>query len=90
MSKPNLQKTKSCINLSKPNLQKTESCINLSKPNLQKTESCINQTLNEVPMQEIFINLTCINWTPVYYKHKSLSHGCSVKTGYTVLLSLYG
>ena len=27
----------------------------------KKTKSSINQTLNKVPMQEIIVNLTCIN-----------------------------
>jgi len=29
-------------------------------------------------MQEIFVNLTCINQTPVYSEHKSWSQGNSV------------
>ena len=37
---------------------------NQSKPK-NKAEYCINQTLNEVQMQELFVNLTCINWTHV-------------------------
>jgi len=28
---------------------------------LNKTESCINQTLSKVPVQEIFVNLSCIS-----------------------------
>ena len=45
---------------------------------LNKLESCLNQTLNKVPMLEIFVNLTCINQTPVYSEDKSWSQVCSV------------
>jgi hypothetical protein len=38
-----------------------------------KLESCINWTLNKVQIYEIFVNLTCINQTPVYSEHKSWS-----------------
>jgi hypothetical protein len=34
-------------------------------------------------MSEIFVNLTCINWTPVYYEHESWSQGGKVKNGFT-------
>ena len=40
-------------------------------------------------MQEIFVNSTCIYWTPVYSKHKDLSQGGSVYTGLTVVLINY-
>ena len=33
-------------------------------------------------MQEIFVNLTCINQTPVYSEHKSLSQGGLVETDF--------
>ena len=73
-----LNKTESCLN---QNLNKTEFCLN---QNLNKTELCINLTLNKVPMQEIFINLTCINCqTPVYFKLKCWSPGGSVQTGFS-------
>jgi hypothetical protein len=44
---------------------------------LNKPEFCINQTLNKfkVPMLELFINLTCINQTAVYFGQKSWSQG---------------
>jgi len=48
----------------------SEICLNWT---LNLPKSCINQTLNKVLMQEIFVNLTCINRTPVYSKHKSWS-----------------
>ena len=35
-------------------------------------------------MQEIFVNLTCINRTPVYSERKSWSQGGSAQTGFTV------
>ena len=35
----------------------------------------INWTLNEVPMYDIFVKLTFINWTPVYSQNKSWSQG---------------
>jgi hypothetical protein len=38
-------------------------CLNQT---VNKTESCINHTFNKVPLQEIFVTITCINWTPVY------------------------
>jgi len=37
-------------------------------------------------MQEIFVNLTCINRTPVYSEYKSWFQWWSVKTNFTVLL----
>ena len=40
-------------------------------------------------MREILnLNLTCINRTPVYFKHKFWFHGGSVQAGFTVLCSL--
>jgi hypothetical protein len=45
----------------------------LSKPNPAYT--CINRTLDKVLMSEIFFNLNCINWTPIYSMHKSWSQG---------------
>ena len=39
------------------------------------SETCLDRPLNKVIMQEIFGNLTCINGTPVYYKHKSWCQG---------------
>jgi hypothetical protein len=45
---------------------------------LNKLESCLNQTLNKAPMLEIFVNLTCINQTPVYSEDISWSQVCSV------------
>jgi hypothetical protein len=53
----------------------SETCLNRT---LYKPESCINQTLNKVPMSEIFVNLTCINETPVYTEYNSLTQGGSV------------
>ena len=38
-------------------------------------------------MLEIFVNLSCINQTPVNTEFKIWSEGGSVYTGYTVLLS---
>ena len=38
---------------------------------------------------EIFINLTCINLTPVYLEYKSWYNGGSVQTGFTVGLGLW-
>ena len=53
------------------------------------SKSCITRTLNKVQMRKILnLNLTCINRTPVYSKHKFLSQGGSVQTGFTVLCSL--
>ena len=46
---------------------------------LNKSESCINLTLKKVPMKKIFVKLTCLNQTPVYTEHKSLSQGGSVR-----------
>jgi hypothetical protein len=37
---------------------------------LIKSESLLNRTLNKVSMQEIFANLTCVNWTPVLQTQK--------------------
>ena len=50
-------------------------CISVS---VNKLESCINRSLNKVPIQEIFVNLTSINQTPVYSEHKGFSPGSSV------------
>ena len=50
-------------------------CLSLT---LNKLKFCINRTLNKVLMQKIFVNLTCINQTPVYFEHKSWSFGGSV------------
>ena len=36
---------------------------------LKLTGICINQTLNNDKKLKIFVNITCINWTPVYSKH---------------------
>ena len=44
----------------------TKTKIQWSLCKLNKTESCINWTLNKVPLQEIFVQFPCINWTPVY------------------------
>jgi len=51
---------------------------------MNKTESCINLTLNKFTVQEIYVNLTCINRIPVYSEHKRWSQGWWVKTGVTV------
>jgi hypothetical protein len=40
---------------------------------MNKPESCINETSDKVPMQEIFVNVTCIKRNPVYYEDESLS-----------------
>ena len=37
----------------------SETCLNRT---LNKPKSCIHRILNKVLMQEIFVNLTCINW----------------------------
>ena len=58
-----------------------ETCLNRT---LSKLESCINQTLNKVIMQEMFVNWTCINQTPVYSEHKCWSQRGSVQTGFTI------
>jgi ribosome biogenesis protein Tsr3 len=55
-----------------------EKCLNQT---LNKTESYINWTRNKVSMPEIFVDLTCINQTPVY----SEDNGHSVYKGFTVL-----
>jgi hypothetical protein len=78
-----LNKTETCLNRT---LNKTETCLNRT---LNKTETCLNQTLNEVTMKEIFVNLTCINHTPVYSEHKRWFLGRSLYTGLTTSL-LYG
>ena len=52
-----------------------ETCL---KRTLNKPKSCINRTLNRVLMKEIFVNLTCINRTPVYSEHKNWFQGSSV------------
>jgi hypothetical protein len=44
---------------------------------VNRPEFCINETL-KVLMCEIFVRLTCINWTPVYSEHKSWFKGGSV------------
>ena len=61
----------------------SKTCLNRT---LNKPESCINHIKIKVPMMQIFVNLTCINRTPVYSEHKSCSQGGSIKTGFTVLL----
>ena len=38
---------------------------------LNRHKFCINQIINKVPMLEIFVNLICMNQTPVYSEHKS-------------------
>ena len=50
----------------------SETCL---KQTGNKTESCLNQALNEVPMQKIFVNLTCINQTPTNSRLISWSQG---------------
>ena len=78
-----LNKPKSCINrtLNKlksyinRTLNKPKSCINRT---LNKPKSYINRILNKVPIKKIFVNLTCINQTPVYSEHNSWSQGSSV------------
>ena len=52
---------------------------------VNKPEFCIIPILYKVPVKEIFVNLTCINRTPVYSEQKSGSQGCSVWTGFTVV-----
>ena len=47
---------------------------------IYSSETCLNQTLNKVPMQEIIVNLTCIDQTPVYSEHKSWSQGGLVQS----------
>ena len=77
-------------------LNKRESCIHqtLNKPEswlhqtLNKPESCIHQTLNKVPMYKIFVNLTCIYWTPVYSEHKVV-YFRQVPLYFTFFLVLY-
>ena len=53
----------------------TGSCKSNYHTIMMASESCINQTFNKVPMYEIFVNLYCINWTPVCFKHKSWFQG---------------
>ena len=60
----------------------SETCLNRTLINLK---SCINRTLKKVQMKEIFVNLTCINQTPVYYEHKSWSQGGFVYKGFTLV-----
>ena len=38
--------------------------------------------------RKIFVNLTCINQTPVYSEHNSWSQGGSVQTGFIVVVKL--
>jgi hypothetical protein len=59
-------------------LNKTEYCINLSYQTLNKTESCINQTIYKVLIWEVFVNLTCINWTPFLFWTQKLNQGGSI------------
>jgi len=53
----------------------SESC---RKQPLNKMDSYINRSLNKVSTQEIVVNLTSINGTPVYSEHKRWSQGGSV------------
>ena len=46
---------------------------NLFKPNLKKIDSCLNWSLNKDQMKTAIVNLICINWTHVYFKHNSWS-----------------
>ena len=48
----------------------SDTCLNRTST---KPKSCINRNLNKVIIQEIFVNLTCTNRTPVYSKHTSWS-----------------
>lgn len=52
----------------------SEPCLNQT---LNKSQSCINQTLDQVPVLEILVNLTYINWKQVYSEHESWSKGGS-------------
>ena len=72
----------SCM-LQNPLIQ--QSCLTLT---LNNSESCINRILNKVPMQEIFVNLTCIHRTPIYLEQKSWSQDGSVYTNFLVLLKM--
>ena len=88
-----LNKPESCIHhtLNKPEswlhqtLNKPESWLHQT---LNKPESCIHQTLNKVPMYKIFVNLTCIYWTPVYSEHKVV-YFRQVPLYFTFFLVLY-
>ena len=40
---------------------------------LNKLEFYINQAFNKIPMEEIFVNLTCVYRMPVYSEQKSWS-----------------
>ena len=60
----------------------SETCLSWT---LNISKSCLNGTLKKVPMSEIFVNLTCINWTPVYSEHESWSQGGKVKNGFTYM-----
>ena len=58
----------------------SESCLSRI---LDTTKSCINQTFTNVSLQEIYINLTCINQnTCLYPEVKSWSQGGLVQTGF--------
>jgi len=53
---------------------------------MNKPKLCINRTIKKVPMQKIFVYLTCINRTSVYSKHKNWSQADSRFVGFTVYL----
>ena len=59
----------------------SETCVNRT---LNNSDSSINLNLDKVPMHKLFVNLTCINRTPVYSKNKSWFLGDYIQTGLTV------
>jgi hypothetical protein len=42
---------------------------------LNKTEIPYKMNFQEIPNAGNFVNLNCINWTPVYFEHKNWSLG---------------
>ena len=59
----------------------SETCVNRT---LNNSDSSINLNLDKVKMHKFFVNLTCINRTPVYSKNKSWFQGDYIWTGLTV------
>lgn len=61
--------------LKKINNIKTYYCEICLKWALSKTKFCINRTSNKFQIPWLFINLSCINPTPVYIKHNRWFEG---------------
>ena len=50
----------------------SETCVSWT---LNKTEFPYKMNFQEIPNAGNFVNLNCINWTPVYFEHKNWSLG---------------